>query len=73
MNKEKICIAGVATTVIGITGILLKDNKYISNYKKILLFISSILTLFGSAITLAALDSLLKPIEEDENVEELSQ
>ena len=70
MKKETLCIAGAVTTAVGTAGVLLKDNKYIANYKKIVSFVSGILALFGAVITLASLDSILKPIEEEENEED---
>ena len=66
MKQYALIIGGTISTALGIGGIIIKDNEKISEYKKPIAFISAILTLFGCVITLASLDNLLTPEEEEE-------
>ena len=69
MKQYALIIGGAISTALGIGGIAIKDNEKIFKYKKPILFISAILTLVGCVVTLASLDNLLTP-EDEEEIEE---
>lgn len=66
--KEKILLSlGLSTTISGLISLLMnnKENKY----NKEMGIVSTLLITIGSALSLSALDNILKP-DEDEEVEE---
>ena len=70
MKQYALIIAGAISTALGIGGIAIKDNAKVSEYKKPIMFISAILALFGCVITLASLDNLLSPEDDEELLED---
>lgn len=70
MKSNIILIAGAISTALGIGGIAIKDNEKIAEYKKPILFISAILALVGCVVTLASLDNILSPEDEEELLED---
>ena len=65
MKQYILIIGGAISTALGIGGIIIKDNEKISEYKKPIAFISAIFALVGCVITLASLDNILIPEEEE--------